>query len=237
VSRLKAMPPAVENRLLAALPREDRERLLAHSEKVELEFAEVLGEPQHRIRHVLFPTGGFISLVTHLDKAATLEVGLIGDEGMLGTSLLLGVNVSPQRAIVQGRGSAWRIMAAPFCRELERSPPLRRELNRYLYVVTSQVALTAVCTHFHLVEARLARWLLMTCDRAHSDRFHITQEFMSFMLGVRREGVTTAAGVLRRRKLISYSRGEITILDRSGLQAAACSCYAAARKTYTSIMG
>jgi hypothetical protein len=173
VSRLKAIPPAVENLLLAALPRHDRERLLAHSERFELRFAEVLSEPRHRVRDVLFPTQGFISLVTPIDTSASLEVGLVGHEGMVGTSLLLGVNVSPQRAIVQGSGSAWRIKAAPFCRELERSPPLRRQLNRYLYVVTSQVARTAVCTHFHVVEARLARWLLMTRDRARSNRFHI----------------------------------------------------------------
>ena len=227
----------MKNRLLEALPRKDRERLLESCEHVELKLSDVLLEPKQRIRYVFFPTGSIISLITPIDANARLEVGLVGYEGVLGTSLVLGVNVARQRALVQGSGTALRIKAAPFCRELERSLPLRRGLNRYLYVTLCQVALTAACTHFHVVEARLARWLLMTCDRAHSDQFYITQEFMSYMLGVRRAGVTAAAGLLRERKLIRYSRGQITILNRRGLQGAACTCYAAARDAYASILG
>jgi CRP-like cAMP-binding protein len=226
-----------KNRLLEALPRQDREQLLAQCERVELRSANVLCESEERIRYVFFPTGSIISLITCVNANASLEVGLVGDEGMLGTSLLLGVNVSPQRALVQGAGTAWRIRAAPFRRELERSVPLRRELGRYLYVVQRQLARTAVCTHFHGVDARLARWLLTTGDRVHSDQFYITQGFISSMLGVRRAGVNRAAGLLQDRELIRYSRGHLSILDRRGLQAAACECYAAAKETYTRIFG
>jgi CRP-like cAMP-binding protein len=228
---------AVKNRLLDALPRKDRDRLLERCEQVEIKLGDVLYEPKRAIRYVFFPTSSFISLITPINGDASLEVGLVGSEGMLGISLILGVDAAPQRALVQGPGSALRIKAAPFCRELERSPLLRRELNRYLYVTLWQVALTAVCTRFHVVEARLARWLLMTSDRAHSDHFYITQEFMSYMLGVRRVGVTQAAGVLRGRKLIRYNRGQINILDRRGLRAAACSCYGEALEVYNRILG
>jgi hypothetical protein len=189
------------------------------------------------MRYVFFPTSSFISLITPINGKGSLEVGLVGSEGMLGSSLVLGVNVAPQRALVQGSGSALRIKTAPFCRELTRSLALRRAINRYLYVTLCQVALSAVCTRFHVVEARLARWLLMTGDRAHSDKFFITQEFMSYMLGVRRVGVTAAAGVLRTRKLIHYNRGQISILDRRGLRAAACSCYTEGKDAYTRILG
>jgi CRP-like cAMP-binding protein len=207
-----------------------------HCEHVELALAEVICEPKERIRYAFFPTGGFISQITR-DAHASLEVGLVGCEGMLGTSLLLGVDIAPQRALVQGSGTAWRIKAAPFRRELERNLPLRRGLSRYLYVTLCQVAQTAMCTHFHEMGPRLARWLLMTGDRANSDNFFITHEFMSLMLGVHRPGVTAAASLLQRRKLIRYSRGRITILNRRGLRAAACTCYATDRDTYTRIMG
>ena len=230
-------PRPAKNRLLEALPRQDREQLLARSERVELRSADVLCESEERIRYVFFPTGSLISLLTCADANARLEVGLVGDEGMLGTSLLLGVNVSPQRALVQRAGTAWRIRAAPFSRELERSVVLRRELGRYLYVVQRQLARTAVCTHFHGVGARLARWLLTTADRVHSDEFYITQGFISSMLGVRRAGVNRAAGLLQERELIRYSRGHLSILDRRGLQTAACECYAAAKETYARIFG
>ncbi len=230
-------PRPAKNRLLEALPRQDREQLLARCERVELRRADVLCESEERIRHVFFPTGSIISLITCTDAHASLEVGLIGDEGMLGTSLLLGVNVSPQRALVQRAGTAWRIRSSAFSRELERGVALRRELGRYLYVVQSQLARTAVCTHFHGIDARLARWLLTTGDRAHSDQFYITQGFISSMLGVRRAGVNRAAGLLQQRELIRYSRGQLSILDRRGLQAAACECYAAANETYARIFG
>ncbi len=230
------MPPtpraAAVNRLLETLPADELRRILPECESVEVAFADVLCTPRQRLRHVYFPTGSFISLIMPIDKASSLEVGLIGSEGMFGIPLALGVDESPVRAVVQGAGSALRMDGATFCRELARDPVLRRTVNRYAFVQLSQLAQSAACTRFHVVEARLARWLLMTQDRAHADDFHITQEFLALMLGVRRVGVTKAASSLQERSLIHYSRGNITVLDRRGLQAASCGCYKADKDAY-----
>jgi CRP-like cAMP-binding protein len=226
-----------KNLLLAALSAADRQHLLARSEQVELTLTQVLYEPGKPIRHVFFPINGFISLITPIDGHLGLEIGLVGDEGMLGISMILGVAVSHLQALVQGAGSAWRMEAARFSRELRHSASLQQGLNRYLYVVLAQLAQTAACTRYHLVEARLARWLLMTRDRAHSDDFYITHEFLAYMLGVRRSGITQAATSLQKLRLIHYSRGNIEILDGRGLEAAACSCYTADKTSYSTVLG
>ena len=228
--------PAV-NRLLEALPESDRRRMLAGCESVELAFADVLYTPGERLSHVYFPISGFISLIMPVDGSGSLEVGLVGNEGMFGVPLALGIDVSPLRAVVQGAGSALRMDAASFCRELGRGKPLQREVDRYAFVRYCQLAQTAGCTRFHVVEARLARWLLMTQDRARANTFHVTQEFLALMLGVRRVGVTKAASSLQKRSLIRYGRGDITVLDRRGLKAASCGCYKADRESYDRILG
>jgi CRP-like cAMP-binding protein len=156
---------------------------------------------------------------------------------MVGVPLMLGVDVSPLRAVVQGSGTALRMTAASFLREVESSLALRRKLHRYLYVLLTQLAQTAACNRFHVLDARLARWLLMTQDRAHSNEFHLTHEVLAQMLGVRRVGVTNAAGLLQEQKLVRYSRGNITVLDRVGLEAVSCGCYRAVKDTYESILG
>lgn len=230
-------PANASNRLLASLPDKDRRRFLERCEIIELGFAELLSEPGEPIGHVYFPTDSFISLVSTIDDGRpSIEVGLVGDEGMLGITLILGVDISPLRAVVQGKGQALRMAAEPFCRELEHSPALKQQLKRYLYVLMRQFAQAAACMRFHVVEARLARWLLMSRDRAHSDEFHVTHEFLAYMLGVRRVGVTRAATALQQRRLISYRRGDMAILDRGGLEAAACGCYEADKATYTRTM-
>jgi CRP-like cAMP-binding protein len=227
-----------ENRLIALLPRPDRASLLAACESVQLELGTVLCKPGEITRHVYFPGDSVISLLTAVVEGEPgLEVGMVGREGMLGAHLALGVSAIPLHALVQGAGAAWRVAAAPFRRELSNSRALRMSLHRYVYVLMAQLATSAACTRFHNVEPRLARWLLMTQDRVRSDNFHLTHEFLAHMLGVRRVGITGAASALQRQGLIRYRRGDINVLDRMGLEAAACSCYAADRRAYDATLG
>lgn len=211
-------------------------RLLAICQPVQLAFGEVLCEPGTRTRDVYFPTDGFISLVARLDGQRRLEVGMVGREGMLGAHVALGVMTTPFHALVQGPGAAWRVRERDFQHELAGSAALRSALNRYIYVLLTQLAASAACLRFHLIGPRLARWLLMSQDRAHADGFRLTQEFLAYMLGVRRVGVTTAAVGLQRKGLIEYHRGELTVLDRRGLEAIACSCYASDRAAYAGLI-
>jgi CRP-like cAMP-binding protein len=219
-------PLHILSRLIEGLPSRQRQQLLNRCELVDLVFGNVLHEANQPIRHVYFPLSGFISQVTTLQGHQPLEVGLIGNEGMLGATLALGVSRAPMRAVVQGSGSALRISCGLFKQELLKSPALLRSLKRYLYVLMAQLSQSSACIHFHAIEPRLARWLLMTHDRAHADHFHLTHELLADMLGVRRSGVSIAAAALQARGLISYSRGAINILDRAGLEQAACECYA-----------
>ena len=195
------------------------------SEPIRLNFGEVLYALGDTIQYVYFPSDCLVSLLTEVEGRMALEVGLVGSEGMVGTPLALGIGTSSIRALVQGPGRALRMEAARFQTAFKQSPSLQRALYRYTHLLMAQFTQTAACNRFHSVEARLARWLLMTHDRVSSDQFHLTHEFLADMLGVRRVGVTNAASELRKRKLIDYNRGDITILDRKGLAAASCGCY------------
>jgi CRP-like cAMP-binding protein len=218
------------NRLLDALPRKDYRALQPDLTATTLIFGAVLYEPGDSIREVYFPIQSVVSLLTIVDGHSALEVGLVGHEGMVGLPLALGVDVSPVRALVQGAGTANKMSKVRFLKAFEASAALRRGLHRYTHGLIAQITQTAACNRFHVVEARLGRWLLMTRDRVQSGEFHLTQEFLSHMLGVRRVGVTEAASALQERGLIEYSRGDIRILDHAGLEKAACSCYELVRQ-------
>jgi CRP-like cAMP-binding protein len=215
----------IQNELLAAMPRKAYEALAPALEPVTLAFREVLYQPGAAIGHVYFPCESMVSLLVPVEDHFDVEVGMVGREGLVGASLALGIGNSPVRALVQGAGSALRMSAPRFRRALAASPALSLALDRHIHALMRQITQTAACNRFHVVEARLARWLLMTRDRMHSARFRMTHEFLSHMLGVRRVGVTQAASSLQRRNLIEYTRGNITILDERGLEAACCGCY------------
>lgn len=224
------------NSILAALPRGDQQLIMENCELVELVIADVIDKCGDSLSHVYFPINSIISLVMPIDGSSGLEVRLIGNEGMFGINLLLGVDVTPFHAVVQGGGPALRMTKSSFMDALEQSPALMKSLKRYLYVLFSQLVQTSGCHRFHVVEERLARLLLMIRDRAHSETFHITQELLSQMLGVRRVGVTKAASSLQQKNLINYSRGNVNIHDIIGLEAVSCSCYRIDKETYARIL-
>ncbi len=231
-SRIAAIARATTpNHLLAALPAKEYERLLDGLKPVRLTYGEVLDQPGEQMRYAYFPCDSLVSLLTVVEDHRSLEVGLVGREGMGGSRLALGFTTSSVRALVQGTGMALRIESAPFLRTFERSPGLRQALLRFTDSLMLQVTQNAACNRFHVVEARLARWLLMTRERVSSPEFYLTHEFLADMLGVRRAGVTLAASALQRQQLIRYRRGAIKILDQRGLEASACSCYQRVRLT------
>jgi CRP-like cAMP-binding protein len=217
---------------LASIPTKDYRRLRAQLEPVSLTFGQILYEPGETIRQVYFPVDCLISLLTAVDKRRTLEVGMVGNEGMVGMPFILGIGISGVRALVQGGGDALRMASVPFRIEFDRNRPLQQALFRYTHALMAQISQTAACNRFHAAEARLARWLLMTRERVGSDEFPLTHEFLAHMLGLRREGVTEAASALKRHKLINYSRGKIQILDVRGLKVSTCSCYQIVNTVY-----
>ena len=220
--KLKDMPV---NLLLEGLPNKVRNRILQQSDVVDLEFGDVLCEQDQPYRHIYFPLSSSLSLIINIGHHPPLEMGMIGNEGMLGVKLVLGFNIAQLRSEVLGPGTALRIAAPQFRRELRENIFLRRSLNRYLHVLIAQLSRIAACTHFHEVESRLARWLLMAHDRAHTDHIYFTHQTLANMLGVQRSAITIAAGILQQRGYIRYIRGDIRVLDRAGLEAASCDCY------------
>lgn len=215
--------PKVQNRLLHHLPEAEQSQLLQQAELVQLEFAERLCQLDDDYQHLYFPLTAFISLIAKLPGHPPLEMGLIGFEGVLGATILLHTRRVPSEAIVQGSGMAWRIPVAVI--ESAQQPSLQPLLQAYLFRLLRQLSQNAICAHFHQVEARLARWLLMSHDRVQADELYLTHQFLADMLGVRRSSITVAAGDLQSYGIILYNRGRLHILDRQSLLARSCSCY------------
>ena len=220
------------NRLLAALPTKEYKHLLPKLEEISLTYAETIYESGDIIRRVYFPNSGIISLLSAVEERSLLEVGIVGNEGFIGLPVFLGVKTSSNRALVQGSGVALAMKTADFLAECKNGSSLPRLLQRYTHSLLTQISQSAACNRFHPIEARLARWLLMTSDRMESDNFQITQEFLSNMLGVRREAITISARKLQQNEMISYIRGKISILNRAGLETAACRCYFIIKEEY-----
>jgi CRP-like cAMP-binding protein len=222
---LKARDTALENRLLAALPRQDYERLLPNFELVRLTPGRILYDVGDMVHHAYFPIGGMISLLSITQNGRTVEIGIVGNEGMTGIPTVLRCNVAPYQVMVQFAGNALRITANALKAEMSRSGQLQEVLLCYTHALLMQVAQSASCNRFHTVEARLCRWLLVSRDRLPTDTLPLTQEFLSYMLGVPRTSVTAVAQTLQERKLIRYIRGKIVILNRSGIESHSCECY------------
>ncbi len=225
------------NRLLTYLTQEDQELLLPFLEPVVLEYKRPLYNADERIEFVHFIESGVGSLVCTMADGQAAEVGTIGNEGLIGLPVLLGDNQAPSSMYVQVPGRGLRMRARIFREQLEQSQRMRAVLLRYTHVFFNHIALTAACAHFHSLEQRCCRWLLMTHDRMPSDTFLLTHEFLAMMLGVRRAGVSVAAGALQRAGLIRYHRGRITILDREGLEERACECYAVTKAEFDRLLG
>jgi CRP-like cAMP-binding protein len=227
----------LRNRLLARLPGEEHARLLPHLEKVSLPYRQILYEPGAAISHVYFPEGGVFSLITPMASSPSVEMATIGNEGMVGLPVFLGADRMPSGAITQISGEALRMSAETFKQQVKRDSPLHDLLQRYTLALFNLVAQSAACNRVHSIEERCGRWLLMTHDRVEADEFSLTQDFLAQMLGVRRPSVSLVASTLQRAGLIRYRRGRITILDRQGLEAAACECYRVIRDEFDRLLG
>ena len=236
-ARLHDFERSDRNRLLRALPAEDHAWIEPHLEHVALKFKQTLADPNEPFRHVYFIETGVVSVINHI-AGGMIEVGTIGNEGLAGLSVFLDADAIPSQSLVQVAGEAKRVRADIFAAGADERAGLRRVLHRYTQAFLTQVAQTAACNRAHELQERCARWMLMTHDRAGGDdSFPMTHEFLSFMLGVRRAGVTVAAGMLQKAGLISYSRGTVTVLDRKGLEAASCDCYGIVRAHFDRLLG
>lgn len=232
-----APPHPRDNRLLAALPPEDMARLLPQLAPVTFGLGDVLYEPDRPLAYLYFPTTAVVSLIYTMLDGTTVEMGLVGNEGVVGIALFMGGDTTPNRAIVQVAGGAFRLQAPVLRVEFQRGGAVQLALLRYTQALITQISQTAACNRLHAIEQRLCRWLLLTRDRVPTDQVQMTQEFLAHMLGVRREGVTVAARHLQAAGLIRYARGHITILDRPGLEAMACECYGVVRAEFTQLLG
>lgn len=225
-----------QNHLLAALPIAEFDRLSPHLELVAMPLGEALYESGGRLEHVYFPTTSIVSLLYVLENGASAEIAVVGNEGILGISLFMGGETTPSRAVVQSAGHGYRLQANFIQEEFSRAGPVLKILLRYTQALITQMTQTAVCNRHHSVEQQLCRWLLLSLDRLPTDNLTMTQELIANMLGVRREGVTAAAGHLQQAGLIRYSRGHITVLDRPGLEQAVCECYAVVKTEFDRLL-
>jgi len=225
-----ATPSPETNRLLAVLPEDERERLFSHLEPVSMKLGQVVYESGSRQDYVYFPTTAIVSLLYVMEDGASAEIAVVGKEGIVGISLFMGGETTASRAVVQSAGAAFRLSGQLMKREFLRGGPMQHLFLRYTQALLTQMAQTAVCNRHHSVDQQLCRWLLLSLDRLPSNKLAMTQELIANMLGVRREGVTEAAGKLQSAGLIQYSRGQITVLDRPRLEARACECYAVVRR-------
>jgi CRP-like cAMP-binding protein len=219
-----------QNRLLAALAPPDRERIYPHLKLVPMPLAEVIYEPGETLRNVYFPTDSIVSLMYTTADGAAAEIAMVGNEGLIGIAIFMGGGATPSRAVVQSAGSAYRLTAQQLNEEFHRNGETQRLLLRYTQALITQMAQTVVCNRHHSVDQQLCRWLLLSLDRLSSNRLTMTQELISNMLGVRREGVTDAAGKLQKLGIIRYTRGQIEVLDRPRLEQLCCECYAVVKK-------